>query len=152
MEHTCVRGWFSSCCQPWGSYRSVWTDPTVEMFPGPCQIKTNAQKVSFVQPVYIPNHTLNVLRNPLDKESHWWRAAMVLGQQYATHWQRRVEAKEELMSWWKGGFYIFPVGFGCNMRSQQNCKKNIQLKGTTKRCRLQFGHRFEKDKSQKPWL
>lgn len=70
---TCVRGWFSSCYQPWESYRSVWTDPTVGMFPGPWEIKTKTQEVSFVQAVCIPNNTLNVLCNPLDKESRWWR-------------------------------------------------------------------------------
>lgn len=70
---TCVRGWFSSCCQPWESYRSVWNGPTVGMFPGPWGIETNTQEVSSAQPVCIPNNTVNVLRNPPDKESGWRR-------------------------------------------------------------------------------
>lgn len=70
---TCVRGWFSSCCQPWESYRSVWNGPTVGMFPGPWGVETNGQEVSSVQPVCIPNNTVNVLCNPPDKGSGWRR-------------------------------------------------------------------------------
>ncbi len=69
ISDTCVRGWSFSCCQPWESYRSVWTGPTVGMFPALWEMETNTQEVSFVQPVCIPHNTQpNVLCNPLDKE------------------------------------------------------------------------------------
>ena len=74
---TCVKGWFSSCCQPSENCRSVWTDPTAGMFPEPWEKKINTQEVSFVQSVYIPLNSLNVQFNPQDKEIDKWRGAIV---------------------------------------------------------------------------
>lgn len=68
---TCVRGWSSSCCRPWGSCRSVCTGPTVGTSPGPCththtprsQLCVERELIILLSWLYLFGLTTNILKS-----------------------------------------------------------------------------------------
>jgi hypothetical protein len=72
---TCVKGWSSSCCRPWGSCRSVCTGPTVGTSPGPCththgsQLCVERELIILLSCLYQFGLTTNILKSWLKHET-----------------------------------------------------------------------------------